>query len=50
MAALDTISERDNMKKFSEEIKQELIAQDLLDTVLEIGWNYLQTHKKGDSK
>lgn len=40
------------MKKFSEEVKKEIISQGLLDTVLEIGWNYLQArkeHVEGDS-
>ncbi len=36
------------MKKFNEEVKQELIAQNLIDTVLEIGWNYLQAQKANE--
>lgn len=35
------------MKKFDEKIKKELEENDLIDTVLEIGWNYLQTRKEG---
>lgn len=38
------------MRKFNEEIKQELEDQGLIDTVLEIGWNYLQTQKGDDSQ
>lgn len=38
------------MRKFNEEIKQELISNDLLDVVLEIGWNYLQAQKEGGSE
>ena len=38
------------MKKFNEEIKQQLESQGLIDTVLEVGWNYLQATKEGDSE
>jgi len=38
------------MQKFNEEIKQQLESQGLIDTVLEIGWNYLQAQKGDDSK
>ena len=38
------------MRKFNEEIKQVLISNDLLDVVLEIGWNYLQAQKEGGSE
>lgn len=38
------------MRKFNEEIKQQLESQGLTDTVLEIGWNYLQAQKEGDSQ
>lgn len=38
------------MKKFNEEIKQQLESQGLIDTVLEVGWNYLQAIKEGDSE
>lgn len=38
------------MKKFNEEVKQEILENNLLDTVLEIGWNYLQTIKEGESE
>ena len=34
------------MKKFNEEVKNELVSNGLLDTVLEIGWNYLQAQKE----
>lgn len=36
------------MKEFNEEIKQQLESADLIDAVLEIGWNYLQAQKEGD--
>lgn len=35
------------MKKFDKKVKEDLISNDLLDTVLEIGWNYLQAKKEG---
>lgn len=38
------------MKKFNEEIKQQLESADLIDAVLEIGWNYLQAQKEGESE
>jgi len=38
------------MQKFNEEIKEQLESQGLIDTVLEIGWIYLQAQKEGDSK
>lgn len=38
------------MKKFNEEVKQEILENNLLDTVLEIGWNYLQAIKEGESE
>lgn len=38
------------MKKFNEEIKKQLEIQGLTDVVLEIGWNYLQAQKEGDSE
>lgn len=38
------------MKKFDENVKQQLESEGLVDTVLEIGWNYLQAIKEGDSK
>lgn len=31
-----------------ERIKQALERENLVDTVLEIGWNYLQARKEGD--
>ena len=37
------------MKKFDAEIKNKLEQQGLIDTVLEIGWNYLQAQKEGGS-
>lgn len=37
------------MKKFDAEVKNELKKQGLIDTVLEIGWNYLQAQKEGGS-
>jgi len=38
------------MKKFDENVKQQLESEGLLDTVLEIGWNYLQATQNGDSE
>lgn len=38
------------MKNFNEEIKQQLESADLIDAVLEIGWNYLQAQKEGESE
>lgn len=38
------------MKEFNEEIKQQLESADLIDAVLEIGWNYLQAQKEGESE
>lgn len=39
------------MKKFDKKVKEDLISNDLLDTVLEIGWNYLQAKKEvGESE
>ena len=35
------------MKKFDENVKKQLEDNNLIDTVLEIGWNYLQTRKEG---
>lgn len=40
------------MKEFNEEVKKQLEIRGLTDTVLEIGWNYLQARKEaqiGDS-
>ena len=37
------------MKKFNEEIKKKLQDENLVDVVLEIGWNWLQIQKEGDS-
>ncbi len=36
------------MKEFSEEVKKQLEDEGLTDTVLKIGWNYLQAQKEGD--
>lgn len=41
------IQVRFNMKKFDENIKEMLTQEGLIDVVLEIGWNYLQS-QKGD--
>ncbi|MGN0176675.1 MAG: hypothetical protein ACI389_02435 [Methanobrevibacter sp.] len=35
------------MKRFDENVKQQLETADLIDAVLEIGWNYLQAKKEG---
>jgi hypothetical protein len=35
------------MKKFDENVKKQLEDSNLIDTVLEIGWNYLQAQKEG---
>lgn len=35
------------MKKFDENIKEMLTQEGLIDVVLEIGWNYLQSQKEG---
>ena len=37
------------MKKFDTEVKNKLLEEGLIDTVLEIGWNYLQAQKEGGS-
>lgn len=34
------------MKEFNEEVKQQLESEGLIDTVLRIGWNYLQAQKE----